>query len=423
MTHVGATGGRREALAIAAAAMLALLLATSGRAAPPAVLRVGTSGDYVPFSFDPEGAAPLDGFDVALARAFAADRGRRLEITRFAWPDLERRLAAGDFDVAMSGITVRPERSLVGRFSVPLVESGAVVLVREGGARLRLDDLDRPGIVLAVNGGGHLERATRARFGSASVRALPDNAAVLGELLAGRAGGAVTDTLEAPAWRERAPGLLALGPFTRDRKAWLVRADAPELAAELDAWLAAKEADGTLASLRARWLPGTEPAPTAAPLAALVAALDERLALMPFVAEAKRAAGRTVRDPGQEERVLDGALAEVRKAAAAAGRPATPEACVLALFQVQIDAGSAIQEAVLAGPARGAAPDLDTLTRPALARIGSRIAAALVTLPVAIDEAEIRRALQEGLRAPDLGPAPREAIARALVRCASPEGP
>ena len=426
MTRVGATGGQNARRAgRAAAALLILLAATAGRADSPARLRVGTSGDYAPFSLDPEGPAPLDGFDVALARAFAADRGRRLEIVRFAWPELEQRLAAGDFDVAMSGVTVRPDRSLAGRFTAPLVESGAVLLVRESKPRLTLDALDHPGTTLAVNAGGHLERATRARFLLASVRALPDNAAVLGELVAGRADAAVTDTLEASAWQERAPGLVALGPFTHDRKAWLVRADAPALAAELDVWLAAKEADGTLASFRSRWLPGASPAATAAPLPALVAALDERLLLMPFVAEAKRAAGKPLRDPAQEARVLESAIAEAGTAAAAAGRPAPPEPCVRGLFQAQFDAGSAIQEAVLAGPPRGESPppDLSAVTRPALARIGSRVAAALVTLPEGLDEDEIRRTLRDGLRAPGLGDAQRDALERALLRCVARAGP
>lgn len=408
------------------AILLAIWLAAIGAGADdrPA-LRVGTSGDYAPFSFDPEGPEPLGGLDVELARAFAASRGESVELVRFAWPDLERRLAAGDFDVVMSGVTVRPERSLLGRFTAPLVESGAVVLVREGAVPGTLDALDDPEMTLAVNAGGHLERATRARFPSATIRAVPDNAAVLGELLAGRAEGAVTDTLEAAAWRERSSGLEVIGPFTRDRKAWLVRADAPDLAAELDAWLAAREADGTLASLRSRFTPGAPRSATAAPLGALVAAIDERLSLMPFVAEAKRSAGAPVRDPAQEARVLEDAVASARRAAAAAGIRPPSDACVRRLAQAQMDAARAIQEAVLAGPpsAKAPAPDLAAVTRPALGRISSRVAAALTALPAGLTEDQVRSALRDGLRAPGLGDGPRAQIESAVVDCALPPGP
>ena len=482
MTRKAATAGRKTAPATAnarvtetvdlrcerpgrraAGLLLAVLLGMAGATVEEPTLRVGTSGDYAPFSLDPDGPAPLDGLDVALARAYAADRGLRLDLIRFTWPELERRLAAGDFDVAMSGVTVRPERSVLGRFTTPVAESGAVVLVHEGPSPPSLAELDGPGVTLAVNAGGHLERAARARFPRATVRALADNAAVLGELASGRAGGAVTDTLEAPAWQARLPGLVAIGPFTRDRKAWLVSPGAEDLAADLDAYLAAKEADGTLASLRERWLAPGARSETATPLGALVAALDERLALMPLVAEAKRKVGRPVRDTAQEARVLEAAAADVARAAATAGRPPPSRECVTELFRAQIDAASAIQEAVLAGPASTAAlpSDLEGALRPALARIGARVAAALIALQEAPPasppqapatgaqqapsaqsslasasreqrggkalagsaENEIRRTVRDGLRAPGLSDTARDALAGALEHCAQRAGP
>jgi cyclohexadienyl dehydratase len=419
------TGFRRTSAAV----WMLVLAATAGRADAPAeapALRVGTSGDYAPFSLDPEGPAPLGGLDVALAQAFASEHGERVEWVRFAWPELERRLTAGDFDVAMSGVTVRPDRSLVGRFTAPIAESGAVVLVRAGAPATALDALDGPGVTLAVNAGGHLERVTRARFPKATVHAIADNAAVLAELLEGRADGVITDTLEAPAWQERAPGLLLLGPFTHDRKAWLVRAEALGLAAELDAWLAAKEADGTLAAARAQWLPTAARASTAAPLPALVAAMDERLGLAPVVAQAKRASGRPVRDAAQEARVLDAAVTDASKAALAAGSAGPSEDCVRGLTRAQIDAGSAIQEAVLARPSLAdgvSPPDLERAVRPALARIGPRIAAALVRLPTGGEPEALRHAVRDGLRAPDLDASHRDAIVEAVLRCATATRP
>ncbi|MDX1650761.1 MAG: transporter substrate-binding domain-containing protein, partial [Myxococcota bacterium] len=253
------------------------------------VLRVATSGDYAPFSVRREDGSRA-GLDVEVARAFARDTGRRLRVVPLRWPALLEDLAAGRFDVAMSGVTVRPERSLEGRFSVPVATSGALVLAPRARAADGLAALDAAGTRIAVNAGGHLERAARAHFRRARVVPVPDNARVLERLRRGEVDAVVTDTLEAPHWEARLPGLARLGPFTRDRKAYLLPADAADLAAELDAWLLAREADGTLAALRDRAL-GEAARPTATPLAALVAAVDERLALMPLVAEAKRASG------------------------------------------------------------------------------------------------------------------------------------
>ncbi len=62
------------------------------------------------------GARPADRMDpVSLARARAD-------------------LGAGRFELALSGITIRPDRSLAGRFSLPLTTTGAVALVPDTSA-------------------------------------------------------------------------------------------------------------------------------------------------------------------------------------------------------------------------------------------------------------------------------------------------
>ena len=273
------------------------LLACTGLATGPAradgdgetgLLRVGTSGDYPPFSRAAADASlGVEGFDIDVARAYAEARGLELQLVRFRWPELLDDLAAGRFDVVMSGVTVRPERSVAGLFTVPVLTSGAVLLLRDDGRFADASALDAAWVRIAVNAGGHLERTARARFPNATLLPIADNGAVLAELGAGRVDAVMTDTVEAPLWQARLPGLRRLGPLTQDHKAYLLPANDGERAADLDRWLLAREADGTLARLRAQWI-GEGAAPAATPLAALLAAVKERLALMPAVAEAKR---------------------------------------------------------------------------------------------------------------------------------------
>src|SRR5207247_10446265 len=114
----------------------------------------------------------------------------------------------------------------------------------------------------------------------------------------GAADAILTDEAEADALA--VPGAVRLGPFTRDRKGYLGRD--PALVAELDAWLRAREADGTLAALRARWL-GAERARArsafASDLDAPLALVDLRLAFMPAVAPAQPKTRRPGADPAQ----------------------------------------------------------------------------------------------------------------------------
>jgi len=206
-------------------------------------------------------------------------------------------------------VTVRADRALAGRYTRPYATVGAVAVVRAADAqRFTLDALDTPDVRIAVNAGGHLESVARARFPRAQIRAVVENERLRGELLDGRADAVVTDTAELRAWAE--PRVSVLGPFRVDHKAYLLPADRDALAARIDAWLAAREADGWLNRERVRWLGSAAELDAAAAARESVAALIRlRLDLMPAVAAAKHAAGLPIEDRAQEARVIERARA------------------------------------------------------------------------------------------------------------------
>jgi cyclohexadienyl dehydratase len=420
----GRAAPRRRRSGLRALALLAVLLWSAlAASAAERPLRVGVTGDYPPLCERTE-AGGYAGFDPDVARAFAAERGYAIEWVPVTWPELAAALAAGRFDVAMTGVTVRADRSIAGRFSLPVAESGAVVLVRDPELASEAA-LAQPGLVLRVNAGGHLERFARARFPSAAIQALADNTAVRDAFVSGTARAVVTDTLEAPHWRALAPDSAVVGPLSRDAKAYWLPPDRGALAEELDAWLLAREADGTLARLRMQHLGAPAAArPTALPALALVAALAERLGLSPAVAEAKRASGVPVLVAEREAALVAEAVARVR-ATAQRERLAAPEPRALeAFFAALLEASRAVQTAVLArAPAEGAPPaghDLDAELRPALARITERIAALLPRLPARLDENALAADLAartSGL--PGFEETQRAQLARAIAAVAS----
>jgi cyclohexadienyl dehydratase len=386
------------------------------RQAPPddrPPLRVGTSGDYAPFSI-----ASADGFtglDIEVARQFANDSGRRLELVAFRWPDLGRDLAARYFDVAMGGVTMRPERAVGAIFTRPITETGAVVLARPG-----VEPIDRSEVRLAVNAGGHLERVARRLFPHATIVLAQDNRALPDLLRAGAADALVTDDAEATAFASTLPGTVRIGPLTRDRKAYLTRD--PALATELDAWLRTREGDGTLAALRARWLgPARAAARTASgsDLDALLALVDLRLTLMPAVAAAKEAARRPIVDMAQEERVLAAVETQAR------ARGLAP-VVASALFRAQLMAAREVQHDYLSLPVARrpevGAFDLERDLRPALAAISSAIVARAADLsadPAAL-EREDADALAARLDASLASASIRRAIGREIAALRPP---
>jgi cyclohexadienyl dehydratase len=306
--------------------------------AETAALRVGTSGDYAPFSVR-VGSDEWSGFDIVVAQRLAQDLGRSLEFVSFRWPDLVGQLRGGAFEVAMSGVTVRADRALFVDFSRPYAVTGAVAVMRaaDRAKYRRVADLDREGVRIAVNRGGHLESVARRHFAHAQLVPLGDNTALQGALAHAEVDAAVSEAFEVHTWS--AAPFVTLGPFTHDRKAYVVRREHGDLLGAIDDWLAAREVDGWLNEQRRRWL-GADAVrtPEQAGFEAVVAAIDLRLQLMPMVAAVKRRDHLPIADPAQEARVLE----RTRSAAAAAGLQ--PDA-VVALFRIQMDAAKAIEHA------------------------------------------------------------------------------
>ncbi len=307
-------------------------------------LRVGTSEDYAPFSHEGRG------FDLEVARRMVADLGRELVFVPFRWPELQARLAAGEFDVAMSGITWRPERAVVG-FMTRAVAAGGPCLLSARGKPERI----------GVNRGGFLETWARAHFGGATIVPFDDNRSLPERLVRGEIDALVTDSFELPDFRR--PGLEARCEPRAERKVyWVAPPRVEQLGPRIDGWLAEREP--TLRELRARWLGGASPRGEADHLVDLLA---RRLALMPHVAAWKRAKQRPIEDLPRERAVLE-------RAARVAGRAGLDPAWLRRVFALQIELAKAVQRRA---PAPQTPLDLVTDVRPLLLRLGDRIVASL----------------------------------------------
>jgi len=312
------------------------------------VLRVGTSGDYAPFTLaqGPE----ITGLDAELATRAARDLGVRVEFVRFSWGNLLADLKAGRFDIGASGITLRPERALAPREVAQRMPDPAA--------------FDRSDVRIAVNRGGYLERVAHRFFPHATILPTDDNRRLLDPVLGNGADAALSDSAEARGLAH--PELVRLGPLTRDHKGLLVGERAPELADWLDDWLRARELDGFVSALRRKHL-GDESATADMTVEAIVADVGLRMGLMPLVAAAKARKALPIEDRSQEARVLE-------RIAATATRYAISPTDTRTLYDVLIRASKEVQRASSASAAASAdvGPALDDL-RDAIRRIDEHL--------------------------------------------------
>ena len=211
------------------------------------VLRVGTTGDYKPFTFrDPDGV--YRGADIEMAKLLAKRLGVRLEIVPTVWAKMMGDFQARKFDIAMGGITVLPARAAVGDFSTVTFVDGKRPIARcaDKDRFTSIPSIDEPGVRVVVNPGAANEEFAHANFPHAHLDVHSDNATVFDEIVAGRDDVMVTDGIEVDHQAMIHKELCATkvpAPFTHLEKAYWMAKDA-DLVAAVDGLIANETADG-----------------------------------------------------------------------------------------------------------------------------------------------------------------------------------
>lgn len=223
------------------------------------VLRVGTTGDYKPFTSLDRTTGGYSGFDVDMARALGHALGVEVAFVPTAWPRLAHDLQSGAFDIAMGGVSITPDRQKIGFFSDPYLRDGKTPIARcaDQAKYQTLSDIDRPGVRVIVNPGGTNERFDRAHLHEAEVVVQPDNRTIFDALAAGGADVMITDASETRLQQKLHPGTLCAihpeTPFDSAEKAYWMAPD-PALEHAVDQWLRTMKEDGALDALATKWL-------------------------------------------------------------------------------------------------------------------------------------------------------------------------
>lgn len=221
-------------------------------------LRVGTAGDYKPFTYLNPTTQTFEGIDIDMAHHLGKALGVEIRFVKTSWPTLMKDFLEGKYDIGMGGISINLERQKKAFFSIPYLVDGKTPITRkENVAKFQtLADIDQPGVRVIVNPGGTNERFVRAHIKKATVIVYNDNVTIFDQIVEGKADLMITDAIETILQQKLRPELAAVHPekpFTFSEKGYLLPQDIA-LKLWIDQWLHIALMDGTFRSFYDKWL-------------------------------------------------------------------------------------------------------------------------------------------------------------------------
>jgi polar amino acid transport system substrate-binding protein len=240
--------------------MVLTLLAGAALAQTPdlggRVLVVGSDTTYPPFE-TVNAQGQIVGFDVDVVNAVCERVNCVARFQTTAWDGIIPALAAGEFDMVASGMSITAEREETVDFTIPYFTVLQVILVRTEDDNLTVDDFTASdsALVLGAQTGTTNAATAEELAGRDRVRLYDDfNSAVQG-LLNGDVDGVAIDDAVGDAFVQQYAGRLAASireVGETDTLGFAVR-EGDELVDALNAGIEAIQADGTLDELVAKW--------------------------------------------------------------------------------------------------------------------------------------------------------------------------
>jgi cyclohexadienyl dehydratase len=134
------------------------------------VLRVCIWPDYYGITWRNPRTGQLTGLDIDLAAEFARELGLSVHHVDSSFAALIDNLVAERCDIAMHAVAVLPARAEKLAFTRPYLRSGIVAITTRSQRTVKTwDDIDRPGIRVAVQAGTFMEPVMAARLKAAQL--------------------------------------------------------------------------------------------------------------------------------------------------------------------------------------------------------------------------------------------------------------
>lgn len=216
-------------------------------------INIGTTGDFMPFSYKIDSSNNYLGIDIAMAKDLAKHLGVNLKFIETTWPTLMSDLMEGKFDVGMSGITITSAREKQALFSIPVYSSGKVAITRDENVSLynSIESINRKEVKVIFNPGGTNESFARENFPKATLILNEDNITIFQKLIDKQADVMVTDAIETRIQEQIHKELEAVNlnkPFNSFDFGYLIQKDSV-FKRLIDEWLLVKKQDSIVEKL------------------------------------------------------------------------------------------------------------------------------------------------------------------------------
>lgn len=213
-------------------------------------LKVCIWPEYFGISYQNPKTRTLQGIDIDMSQAFAAYLDVKLKYVLTSFAKVMQDIESGVCHVAMMGVGVTPERKRRVDFSAPYLRSDIMfVTTRSNKVIQKIDDVDQPGIVIAVQKGTLMENFLVNNLKHAKLKVTTAPGEREKEVELGRADAFATDfpysqrmLLNTDWARVIAPSK----PWELTDYAYAVKKDEPKWLAEVNAFLAKAKSDGSL---------------------------------------------------------------------------------------------------------------------------------------------------------------------------------
>jgi polar amino acid transport system substrate-binding protein len=217
-------------------------------------IRIATDATWPPFEYVDEQTMDIVGFDIDLIKAIADEAGLDIEILNVSWDPLLAGMAQGQYDAAISAMTITEERKEVMLFSNPYFEAGQLVTVEFDNTDIKSkEDLGGKTVGAQIGTTGSFEVE---KIAGATLKTYDDIGLAMQDLMNGQIDAVIADNPLAMGYANKNPDKLKTvgAVFTSEYYGIAVSKTKPEILERINEGLAKVKAEGLIDELILKWL-------------------------------------------------------------------------------------------------------------------------------------------------------------------------